>query len=181
MPQKLHHAATLRIALPRLHHPAAEGLIVLPRPLQHPLPAHRKLRAARRADLFRDLMAAPVIPHRLSSVRREDARGRVAEDGLPHLGRDVPVEAVRGQAAGVPVAAEVDVAVGLDEGEAQCVQGGDVGVQGRVGVPGGEEAGGVGVQERERGGERAVVVDEVGQVGHAFVAFVQGRGQGVGR
>ena len=51
-------------------------------------------------------------------------------------------------------------------------QGVDVGVEGGVGVPGGEEAGAVGVKEGESGGEVGVVVYYVGEVGHGFVAFV---------
>ena len=43
-----------------------------------------------------------------------------------------------------------------------------------VGVPGGEEAGAMGVEEGEGGGERRVIVYYVGEVGHCFVAFVHG-------
>ena len=52
------------------------------------------------------------------------------------------------------------------------MQGVDVGVERGVGVPGGEEARAVGVEECEGLGERGVVVYYVGEVGHCFVAFV---------
>ncbi len=54
MPQELHDSPTLRIALTRLFDPPPEALIIAPRPLQHPIPTHRKLRTARRAYLLRD-------------------------------------------------------------------------------------------------------------------------------
>jgi len=54
MPQELHHPPTLRIALSRFHNPPPEAPIIAPRPLQHPIPTHRKLRTARRAYLLRD-------------------------------------------------------------------------------------------------------------------------------
>lgn len=89
------------------------------------------------------------------------------------------VAPVRFEAARVPVAAEVDVAVLLHEGELEGSEGGDVVVEGCVGVPGGEEAGAVGVQEDEGGEEVGVVVDYVGQVGHGFPTFVHGGREGV--
>ena len=49
-------------------------------------------------------------------------------------------------------------------------------------MPGGEEAGEVGMYECHRGGEGGVIIDDEGQVGHGFVAFVHGRGKcGVGK
>ena len=65
----------------------------------------------------------------------------------------------------------------LDEGELEGAEGVDVGVEGGVGVPGGEEAGAVGVEEGEGGGEVGVVVYYVGEVGHGFVTFVEGGGE----
>lgn len=47
-------------------------------------------------------------------------------------------------------------------------------------MPGHEEAGAVGVEEGDCGGEVVVVVDHVGEVGHGLVAFVEGGGEGVG-
>ena len=49
-----------------------------------------------------------------------------------------------------------------------------------VGVPGGREAGAVGVDEGEGGREVGVVVDDVGEVGHGFSAFVHGGREGGG-
>ena len=49
-----------------------------------------------------------------------------------------------------------------------------------VGVPCGEEAGAVGVDEDEGGGEVGVVVDDVGEVGYGFAAFVHGGREGGG-
>ena len=73
---------------------------------------------------------------------------------------------VRFQTARVPVAAQVHVAVFLDKGDPEGAQRVDVVVEGRVGVPGGVEAGAVGVQEDEGRGEGGVVVDYVREVGH---------------
>ena len=81
------------------------------------------------------------------------------------------------QTAWIPVTAQVYVAGLLDEGELEGAEGVDVGVEGGVGVPGGEEAGAVGVEEGEGGGEGRVVVYYVGEVGHGFVAFVEGGGE----
>lgn len=50
-------------------------------------------------------------------------------------------------------------------------------MEGGVGVPGGEEAGVMGVEEGEGGGEGRVVVYYVGEVGHCFMAFVHGGGE----
>lgn len=77
----------------------------------------------------------------------------------------------------VPVTAEIHIAGLLYEGELEGAQGVDVGVEGGVGVPGGEETGAVGVEEGEGGGEGGVVVYYVGEVGHGFVAFVEGGGE----
>lgn len=74
--------------------------------------------------------------------------------------------------AGVPVAAEVDVAVFLDVGDAESAEGVDVIVEWGVGVPCVAEAAAVWMDEGEGGGEGGVVVDYVSEVGHGFVAFV---------
>ena len=47
-------------------------------------------------------------------------------------------------------------------------------------MPGGGEAVAVGVEEDYGGGEVMVVVDDVGKVGHCFVAFVDRDGEGEG-
>ena len=73
---------------------------------------------------------------------------------------------MRDFAAGVPITAEVYVAVLLDVGEAECAQGVGVVVERGVGVPCVCEAAAVRVDEDEGGGEGGVVVDYVGEVGH---------------
>ena len=87
---------------------------------------------------------------------------------------------MRFEASGVPVAAQVHVAVALHERDLEGAQRVDVVVERGVGVPGGEEAGAVGVEEDEGGGEAGVVVDDVGEVGHGFAAFVHGGREGGG-
>ena len=88
------------------------------------------------------------------------------------------VISVRLQTPGVPVAAEVNVAILLHKGDLKGVEGVDVVVERGVGVPGREEARAVGVQEYEGGWEVGVVVDYVGEVGHGFSAFVHGGCEG---
>lgn len=105
---------------------------------------------------------------------------RELEDFGPGLIGDVLVISIFLPAARVPVAAEVDVAGILDEGDVQGAQGVDVGVQGGVGVPGREETRAVGVEEGQDVRQRGVVVDDVRQVGHGLVALV-GRGGATGR
>lgn len=78
-------------------------------------------------------------------------------------------------AAGVPVAAQIGVAVAAHKVGAQFAQRVDVVVKGGVGVPGSPEAVAARVDEGHDGGEGVVVLDYVGEVGHGFVAFV-GRG-----
>ena len=56
---------------------------------------------------------------------------------------------VRLQTPGIPIAAEIDVAVLLHKGDLEGVEGVDVVVERGVGVPGREEARAVGVQEYE--------------------------------
>lgn len=172
MPQELHDPPTLRIALPSLHDPCPKALIVAPRPLQHPFPTHRKLRAACRAHLLRN---EPLI----ISVRELRDRG-VAENVMPYLWGDVLVVSMRRETAGVPIAAEIHVATVLHEWYLKGIHGVDVGMQRGICVPGAKEAGSVGMQEGEGGREGGVVVDYVGQVGHALVAFVEGCCEGVG-
>lgn len=90
------------------------------------------------------------------------------------------VVSMRFQASRIPVAAEINVAVFLYEGYPKRSQGVDVVVEGRVRVPGGEEARAVGMQEGEGGRQVGVIVDYVGEVGHGFSAFVHWRCQGGG-
>ena len=76
------------------------------------------------------------------------------------------VLAVRLLAAGVPVAAEIDVAIPLDVFQAQSAKAVDVIVEGSVGVPGVQEAAAVRVDEGESRRKGGVMVDNVGKVCH---------------
>ena len=77
---------------------------------------------------------------------------RVGEDFLPDFSCDVFVLSVDYFAAGVPIAAEVDITILLNEGGLEGAKSVDVVVEGGVGVPSCEKAGSVRVEESE--GER---------------------------
>lgn len=111
MPQKFHNPPTPPITHLRLQNPIPKPLIIALRPLQHPLPAHRKLRAARLPNSEWHIWLSPLSDRR-SSIH---LRRRPREDIHIHVWRDVFVLRVRLQAAGVQVAAEVHVAVLRDE------------------------------------------------------------------
>ena len=178
MPQILKHPPTPRIVQLRVDQPLLHADVIPNRPRQYRIPRHRKLRTTRRPH--RDLVVVRLIEDgRVSWQRTRSARPRVeqrggciAHDAGPGIAGDVGVGAAAVRAAGVPVAAEIDVAGAGDGVEAEELEGVDVGVEGRVGVPGCEEAGAVGVDECDCGGEGWVVVDDVGEVGHGFFAFV---------
>lgn len=167
MPQELHHPPTRRIVLVGIDNPLSESDIIFARPLEDLLPRHGELRTAGGADFFRFrqellLVRCTCIHGRcLGRGRRRVQRRctRSVEDFGPDLFGDVAVEAVLGLAAGVPVAAQVDVAVALDEVELEGAHGCYVIVKRGVDVPGHEEAGAVGVEEGDGGGEGVVVVD----------------------
>lgn len=161
MPQKLQHPPTPRIAQRRIHHPLPQPFIIAQRPLQHPVPTDGELRTTCRPDLTGHV------------VRLRERRFRCPLENIPpDVRRDVFVLAVRFLAAGVPVAAEVDVAVFLNVGDLEGAQGVDVVVEGSVGVPCVAEAAPVWMDEGEGDGEGGVVVYDVGEVGHGFVAFI---------
>ena len=158
MPQILHDPPTRPILQLRIQHPPPIPLILAPPPPQHLRPRHGKLRAARGADLARGLRARKQLP--------------------PYLRRHVRVIPLLHLTPGVPVAAQIDVAVAAHEVGAQFAEGVDVVVEGGVGVPGGPEAVAARVDEGHDGGEGVVVLDYVGEVGHGFVAFVGGGVEG---
>ena len=164
MPQKLQHPPALRIAHLCIHNPLPEPLVIAQRPRPHLIPRDSELGTARGPHQRRRLRPGPLL------LLRTRARKHVG----PHVRRHVRVAPVRLQAARVPVAAQVDVAVALHDGDPEGPQGVDVVVERRVSVPGGEEAGAVGVEEDEGGGQVGVVIDDVGEVGHGFSAFVHG-------
>lgn len=182
MPQELHHAPTRRIVLVGIDNPLPESDIVLARPLEDLLARHGELSTARGADFFRfrqKLLLGHCCPGR-GSRRVQRRSTRPVEDLRPDLLSDVAVETVGGPAARVPVAAKVDVAVALNEIELESAHGCYVIVERGVDVPGHEEAGAVGMEEGDGGGEGVVVVDQVGEVGHGLVAFVQRGGELLG-
>lgn len=90
------------------------------------------------------------------------------------------VEPVGFLAAGVPVAAEIDVAVVLDKVGSQHAHCVDVVVERGVIVPCQEEAVAMCVEKDYCRGKGVVVVNYVGEVGHGFVAFVQGCRKNIG-
>lgn len=69
------------------------------------------------------------------------------EDVPPDLVCDVGIKSVGFPASRVPVAAEIDVTVSLDEVELEHAHCGDVIVERGVDVPSHQEAGAVGVEE----------------------------------
>ena len=121
MPQKLQHPPTLRITLFRIDNPFPKPLIIAQRPSQHLISRHRKLRAARRTHQRRRLRS--ITPGMRRPFR---LRTRPREYIAPHFRRHMRVASVRFQAPRVPVAAQVRVAVFLDEGYSEGSQRVDV-------------------------------------------------------
>lgn len=117
MPQKLHHAPTLRIAFPRLNHPLPKRNIIFPRPLPYSFPRDRKLGTACAAYFPRIWISFSFFFFFLLR-RKERRRGYISEDLPPSLFRNVFILPMRRQAAGIPVAAEIYIAVFLHEGDA---------------------------------------------------------------
>lgn len=162
MPQKLQHPPTLRIALLRLDNPLSKPFVITQRPSEHLIPRHRKLRTARSPHQpRRHLLLPPLLLLRLPlSTTRPRKHVR------PYFRRNMRIVPMCFQTTRVPVTAQVHVAGFLYKGYLEGAQRVDVVVEGGVGVPGGEEAGAVGVEEYEDGWEVGVVVDYVGEIGH---------------
>jgi hypothetical protein len=173
------------------YQPLPHLYIILQRPLVDLLTADSELRAARRE--YRHLRV--LVPPGVVETRRQvdgawtsryavECRRRcLAHQLIPDLARDVAVDArcVPVVAPRAPVAAEVDIAICPYSVEVEEAHGDDVVVQWGVDVPSLEEALAVGVEEgHDRGNFAVVVVDDVGEVGHGFVAFVHRRYEGVG-
>lgn len=144
MPQELHHPPTFRIALFRVDDPLAYLFVITQRALQNTFPRDRELRATSSADLSGGLMSQLLRLGRRGrgggGVGGYDGSGRPRKDILPHFRRDVCVIPMRLDAARVPIASEVDIAVGLHERDLKRTQGLNIVVEGGVGVPGREEA-----------------------------------------
>lgn len=163
MPQELHHPSGHGIIQLGVDYPLPELDIVLARSLQHLAPRDRKLRTARRANLFR--LAHVLVHWGFLLIRRGSVqwrRARALKDIPPDLLGDMYVEPVGFLAAGVPVAAEIDVAVFLDKVGSQHAHCVDVVVERGVVVPCQEEAVAMGVEKDNCRGEGVVVVNYVG-------------------
>lgn len=148
MPQELHHPPGHGIVQFRLDNPLPELHIVLTRSLQHLAPRDHKLRTARRANLLR--LAHVLLRGEFLLIRRRGVQWRGArslKDIPPDLLGDMLIETVGFLAAGVPIAAEVDVAVFLDEVGLKHAHGVDVVVEWSVIVPCHEEPCAMGVEK----------------------------------
>lgn len=137
MPQELHHPTGGCIVQFRIKNPLPNLDIVIQRTLLHLIARNGELRTACRANLIRfpDVFLAAIFHF---PVRRcvQGRRARSLKDVPPDLIGDVLVEAVLTLTAGIPIAAQVDVAVSLDEGELEVAHGDDVVVEWRIYVPG---------------------------------------------
>lgn len=152
MPQKLHHSARRRIIQLSIGNPLPKLDVILARPSMNLTPRDRKLRATCRANLLRlakIFLARLLLPWR---GRVQRGRTRAFEDIPPDLLGDVAIKAMGLLAAGIPVAAEIDVAVSLDEVELEHAHRGDVIVKRGVDVPCHEKSGAVGVEKGDCGG-----------------------------
>lgn len=96
---------------------------------------------------------------------------------MPDLGRDMLIDPMRLLAPWIPIAPQIYITVRLYVRELQCTQSIHIIVEGCVGMPGGQEACPVGVDENECGRKRVVVVDDITEIGHGFVTFVHRSGQ----
>lgn len=141
MPQKLHNTSTNSIRLIRIDNPLPDLNIILLRTLVHLISRHSELRATSSTDQLRHQYVLLILVKsqissdvgRLAGVQRRRACPR--EELRPHFFRDVLVVAMVFLTTRVPIAAEVDVAVLLDEGGLEGVHGGDVVVERRIHVP----------------------------------------------
>lgn len=132
MPQKLHNPATRGTVQLGIRDPISKLDIILSRTLEHLVARHGELGATRGTDTTGNLHEILTLHVRIrwlltvccSHIRRGSAGA--LEDLPPHIFRDVSVYPMTLHASGVPIAAEVDVAILLDEGELQSAHGGDV-------------------------------------------------------
>lgn len=100
---------------------------------------------------------------------------------MPDFRRNMFIEPVLLLAPWIPIAPQIHVTVLLYIRELKCTQGIHIIVKGCIGVPGSQEACPMRVDERERGRERVVLVDNITEIGHRFMTFVHRSGQGCGR
>jgi len=168
MPQMLHDPPAPIIVLLRLDEPLPKPLILRHRSRANLLPRDSKLTAARRPNRSRHVVVSKHIPpdvgHRMFGMTVF----------FPRLAKRLDLVG----ASGHEDAAQVGVAIALYEADVQRLEGGYVVVGLGVRMPGFRVAVLVAVQEDDRLGEGGVVRNDVGQVGHCFAAFVDGRVQG---
>jgi len=157
VPQEFHDSPALRVALLGIHNPIPEMVIIAQRPLPDLILRHGELCTARSAYFDREL----------AHIRRSPTK-----DVFPHIRCDVGIVSMRLQATGVPIASQIDVAIALHKRELQRAQSVDIIVKWRVSMPGSEEAIAVRVEEGESRRESVIVVYDVGEVGHGFMAFI---------
>lgn len=125
MPEKFHDTATTGVILVGIDYPLADLDVVLSWSSVDLLPGHGELRTARRANLFRHLQEFLVFSFVVFILHRKAPGGvqRRGAGALKYLCKDffrhVLVGAMALLAPRVPVAAEVDIAIVLDEVETQ--------------------------------------------------------------
>ena len=116
MPEELHYPSRTSIIQLGLDQPLPNLNIVLLRSSAHLLSRNSKLRTTSSSNLRRLHISLPDFRY---LVRRGHVQwwcGCFLEDFPPDILRDMLVPAVIGLAAWIPVAAQIDVAVLLDEG-----------------------------------------------------------------
>lgn len=164
MPGIFHHIRSQLIRQIRHQNPVIKPLIVTPRPFQHLIPRHGKLRTTRGRNHLRHLGAVEqFLPCLRVDLLRRLARLSWGAEWLDLIGT------ARGF-----LAAEVDVAVFLHKVGFQGADGLDVAVGEGVGVPGLGPAVLVAVEEDNGRGEVVVMLDDVLEVGEALATFVDG-------
>lgn len=180
MPQELHDPPRHGVVQVRLDHPLPELDVVVARPSVHLALRHGELSAACGSDLcgLAHVFASGQLL--LKGGGAVEWRGAGAlEDIPPDLLGHVGVEPMSFAAAGIPVTAKVDVAIPFDKVGLKHAHGVDIVVERSVGVPRHVEPGPVGMKEDDGGGESVVMVNDIGQIGHGFMAFVDWGGEDV--
>lgn len=174
MPQELHNPPRRSVSKLRVDNPLPELDIILNRTPLNLISRDSELRAACGTDLGR--LAKIHLAGELLLRGRGSIQGRctrAVEDIQPDLVGDMTIEAMGVPAAGIPIAAKVDIAVLLDEIGPETAHGYDVIVEWRIDVPCHEEACAMSVEKGDGRGEIVVGVDYVREVGHGFMAFVE--------
>lgn len=167
MPHILKNPSTPTILQRRPQQPVSHAHQVLSRHRQHLHPRKGRQRAARNleprspmsSDRGRRLVVAQIDMRSRSRDTLEYAG--VGKEVVPDVVGDEIVAVGVSVAAVIGIAAEVGVAVALDERELDIAEGVDIVVEGGVGMPGTREARAVGVDEDQYRGEIGIIVDDV--------------------